>query len=331
MTAVTVMGAGSWGTAFSLVLADAGADVTLWARRPEVAAAIEADHHNPGYLADIRLPEQVRATADAERALSGAEVVVLAVPSQRLRASLAGWRLPEQALVVSLAKGVELGTDLRMSQVVTEAGGVPAERVAIVTGPNLAREIAERQPAAAVVAAAEESTARYLQGVCHSPTFRPYTTTDVLGCEVAGATKNVTALAVGMAVGLGYGANAIASVMTRGLAETARLGEAMGADPHTFAGLAGLGDLVATCSSPLSRNRTFGEHLGRGLDLQQATAATAGVVEGVNSCVSVADLASRHDVEMPIVTGVLQVVTGEWTPTEALGRLLSRAPRTERG
>lgn len=331
MTRVTVMGAGAWGTAFSLVLADAGCQVTLWARRAEVAAGISATSRNPDYLSDIELPAAVGSTADPVQALDGAEIVVLAVPSQRLRESLSRWRLPEGALVVSLAKGIELGTDLRMSQVITEAAGVPAERVAIVTGPNLAREIAERQPAAAVVAAADQETARRLQAACHSPTFRPYTNTDVLGCELAGATKNVIALAVGMGTGLGYGANAIASVITRGLAETARLGEAMGADPHTFAGLAGLGDLVATCSSPLSRNRTFGEHLGRGLGVEEATAVSNGVAEGVKSCESVADLARSHGVDMPIVTGVQRVVTGRWTPTEALQQLLSRAPKPERG
>ncbi|WP_331714454.1 NAD(P)H-dependent glycerol-3-phosphate dehydrogenase, partial [Auraticoccus cholistanensis] len=213
MTRVTVMGAGAWGTAFSLVLADAGCQVTLWARRAEVAAGISATSRNPDYLSDIELPAAVGSTADPVQALDGAEIVVLAVPSQRLRESLSRWRLPEGALVVSLAKGIELGTDLRMSQVITEAAGVPAERVAIVTGPNLAREIAERQPAAAVVAAADQETARRLQAACHSPTFRPYTNTDVLGCELAGATKNVIALAVGMGTGLGYGANAIASVI----------------------------------------------------------------------------------------------------------------------
>ncbi|SDE40919.1 NAD(P)H-dependent glycerol-3-phosphate dehydrogenase [Auraticoccus monumenti] len=330
MTRVSVMGAGAWGTAFSLVLADAGSEVVLWARRPEVAEGVNRTSRNPGYLSDVELPAAVRATSDPVEALDGAEVVVLAVPSQRLRESLRGWRLPASALVVSLAKGIELGTDQRMSQVIAEAGAVHPERIGIVTGPNLAREIAERQPAAAVVAAAAEATALRLQTVCHSPTFRPYTNGDVLGCELAGATKNVIALAVGMGSGLGYGANAMASVMTRGLAETARLGEAMGADPHTFAGLAGMGDLAATCMSPLSRNRTFGEHLGRGLGVEEATAVSQGVAEGVKSCESIADLARTHGVDMPIVTGVQRVVNGALTPPEALRLLLSRAPKPER-
>lgn len=330
MSRVTVMGAGAWGTAFSLVLADAGAEVVLWARRDEVAAGISARHRNPDYFADVELPEAVRSTSDPVRALDGAEVVVLAVPSQRLRSCLTGWTLPPEALVISLAKGIELGTDQRMSQVIAEVGGVDPERVGIVTGPNLAREIIERQPAAAVVAAIDPQTALTLQQVCHSPTFRPYTNHDVLGCELAGANKNVIALAVGMGAGLGYGSNAMASIMTRGLAETARLGEAMGADPHTFAGLAGLGDLAATCMSPLSRNRTFGEHLGRGLGVQEATELSNGVAEGVKSCESIADLARTAGVEMPIVEGVRAVVTGASTPPAALRRLLSRAPKPER-
>nr|WP_232822076.1 NAD(P)H-dependent glycerol-3-phosphate dehydrogenase [Desertihabitans aurantiacus] len=330
MSRVAVMGAGSWGTAFALVLADAGHEVRLWARRSEVAEAVQRTRRNPDYLPDIALPAGIRATADPADALDGAEVVVLAVPSQRLRESLRGWRLPAGCLVVSLAKGIELGTDLRMSQVVAEVTGIDPDRIGIVTGPNLAREIAERQPAAAVVAATGEDVARRLQAVCHSPTFRPYTNTDVLGCELAGATKNVIALAVGMGTGLGYGANAVASVITRGLAETTRLGEALGADPHTFAGLAGLGDLVATCSSPLSRNRTFGEHLGRGLDVAEATARSLGVAEGVKSAESVADLGRRTGVDLPIVEGVRRVVRGEVTPPEAIRDLLARDPKPER-
>lgn len=327
---VTVMGAGSWGTAFALVLADAGREVTMWARRPEVAIGINESRHNPGYLSDIALPPGIRAVSRPEEALSGAEAVVLAVPSQRLRDSLGSWTLPDEALVVSLAKGIELGTDLRMSQVIEQVGSVDPGRIGVVTGPNLAREIAEREPAAAVIASVAERTARILQATCHSPWFRPYTNTDVLGCELGGSVKNVIALAVGMGTGLGYGHNSLASVITRGLAETARLGEAMGADPHTFAGLAGLGDLVATCSSPLSRNRTFGECLGRGLTVAEATAASRGVAEGVKSTESVLDLARRHGVDMPIVTGVQLVLQERATPMEVIRALLDRTPKPER-
>ena len=205
-------------------------------------------------------------------------------------------------------KGIELGTTQRMSEVIAEVTGARPERVAVVTGPNLAREIAEQQPAAAVVACVDERRRRALQQACHAPYFRPYTNTDVVGCELGGAVKNVIALAVGMAEGMGIGDNTRASIITRGLAETARLGEALGADPHTFAGLAGLGDLVATCSSPLSRNRTFGEQLGRGKRVEEVVASTRQIAEGVKSCESVADLARANDVDMPITDGVVEVV-----------------------
>ena len=284
------MGSGSWGTAFAMVVCDAGNEVTLWARRPELAAKINSEHRNPDYFPTIPLPEPLVAVSDPDEAMAGADFVVLAVPSQSLRSNLALWRIPESAIVVSLAKGVEVGTGLRMSQVIAEAGRIEPSRIAVVTGPNLAREIAERQPSASVVASVSAATASALQAACHTPRFRAYTNTDVIGCELGGATKNVIALAVGMAVGLGLGANATASVITRGLAEISRLGQALGADPYTFSGLAGLGDLVATCSSPLSRNRTFGEELGKGRTVAEITASTRQVAEGVKSCVSITDL-----------------------------------------
>jgi glycerol-3-phosphate dehydrogenase (NAD(P)+) len=324
------MGSGSWGTAFALVLSDAGNDVTLWARRPELAAAINADHRNPDYFPTIELPPALRAVSDPEEAMVGAAIVVLGVPSQSLRANLSHWPIPDDAVVVSLAKGIELGTGLRMSEVVADAGGIEAERIAVVTGPNLAREIAERQPSASVVASTSEATASALQRVCHTPRFRAYTNSDVIGCELGGATKNVIALAVGMAVGLGLGVNATASVITRGLAEITRLGEALGADPYTFSGLAGLGDLVATCSSPLSRNRTFGEELGRGRTVAEISAATRQVAEGVLSCASIQALAVRHGVEMPIVENVAAVIAGDLTPVGLIATLMSRTAKPER-
>jgi glycerol-3-phosphate dehydrogenase (NAD(P)+) len=327
---VAVMGSGSWGTAFALVLSDAGNDVTLWARRPELAAAINAEHRNPDYFPGIELPVGLRAVSDPDEAMVGAEFVVLGVPSQSLRTNLSRWPIPGDAVVVSLAKGIELGTGLRMSEVVAEAGGIEADRIAVVTGPNLAREIAERQPSASVVASTAELTAAALQRVCHTPRFRAYTNTDVVGCELGGATKNVIALAVGMAVGLGFGANATASVITRGLAEISRLGQALGADPYTFSGLAGLGDLVATCSSPLSRNRTFGEELGRGRTVAEISASTRQVAEGVKSCASIQALAAQHDVEMPIVENVAAVIAGELTPAGLMTTLMSRSAKPER-
>ncbi len=327
---VAVMGSGSWGTAFAMVVSDAGHDVRLWARRPELAAVINSEHRNSDYFPSIELPASIEARTDPDDTMAGAEFVVLAVPSQSLRANLAQWPIPEGAVVISLAKGVELGSCLRMSEVIAEAGRIDPERIAVVTGPNLAREIAERQPSASVVAAQAAATVEAVQRVCHTSRFRAYTNTDVVGCELGGATKNVIALAVGMAVGLGLGANATASVITRGLAEITRLGVALGAEPYTFSGLAGLGDLVATCSSPLSRNRTFGEELGRGRTVAEITASTRQVAEGVLSCASIQQLAARHGIEMPIVENVAAVVAGELTPAEMITSLMSRAAKRER-
>jgi glycerol-3-phosphate dehydrogenase (NAD(P)+) len=332
MSRVAVFGAGSWGTAFSLVLADAGNDVTMWARRQELSDHINARHENTDYMPAIALSSAIRATHDPEEALADASVVALAVPSQSLRSNLEHWaeHIPADAVVMSLMKGVELGTAKRMSEVIEEVTGIGADRVAVLTGPNLSREIAARQPAASVIACIDEAVAESLQTRCHTAAFRPYTNTDVVGCELGGATKNVIALAVGMAVGLGFGGNATATVITRGLAETARLGTALGADPYTFSGLAGLGDLVATCSSPLSRNRTFGEKLGRGMSVDEIAASTRQIAEGVRSCESIRDLAERSGVEMPIVEAVAALVRGEMGPQEMLARLISRATKPER-
>jgi len=333
MARVAVMGAGSWGTAFALVLADAGNEVRMWARRPEVGAAISDRHENPEYMPGVELSPAISASHDDTWVLDGAELVVLAVPSQTLRDNLGQWvpSLPDRAPLVSLMKGVEIGTQMRMSEVIAEVAGVGPERIAVVSGPNLAREIAQRQPAASVVACVDEQVARRLQGMCHTAAFRPYTNTDVVGCELGGTTKNVIAMAVGMAVGLGYGDNTTATAITRGLAETGRLAHAMGADPMTLAGLAGLGDLVATCSSPLSRNRTFGEKLGSGMTVDEVAASTRQVAEGVKSCQSIAELARKHDVEMPIVEGVAALIRGEVEPQELIEALVSRTAKPERG
>ncbi len=328
---VAVLGAGSWGTTFAKVLADAGRQVVLWARRPEVAAAIRDGRHNPEYLPGVALPA-LEATADAGLALRGADAVVLAVPSQTLRANLTAWRplLPPGATLVSLAKGVELGTLDRMSEVVAEVAAVPPDRVAVLSGPNLAREIALGEPTATVIACRDHDRAVAVQHACMTSYFRSYTNTDVVGCELGGAGKNVIALAVGMAAGMGLGDNSRASLITRGLAEIGRLGVALGADPLTFAGLAGLGDLVATCSSPLSRNRTFGERLGRGDTLAQAEAANHGqVAEGVKSCLSICQLGDRHGVELPISDAVRRVCHEDLSPAGMAKELVSRAPRPE--
>ena len=329
---VAVLGAGSWGTTYAKVLADAGRQVSLWARRAEVADAINAERVNSERLPGVRLPANLTATHDPARALDGAQIVVLGLPSQVLRTSLSGWRtlLPASVPLVSLAKGVELGTGKRMSEVVMEVLDVPADQVVVVSGPNLAMEIAKEQPTATVIACADHDQAVALQRASFTGYFRPYTNEDVIGCELGGACKNVIALACGMASGLGYGANTTASLITRGLAETARLGTALGADPLTFAGLAGLGDLVATCSSPLSRNRTFGARLGTGETVAQAQEAAHGqVAEGVTSCSSIRELAARAGVEMPITEAVHRVCHDGGAPLDMVGELLGRKKRHE--
>jgi glycerol-3-phosphate dehydrogenase (NAD(P)+) len=327
-----VFGAGNWGTAFAKVLVDAGNEVTLWARRPDLAKRITDDHENSDYLPGIALPESLRATHDPADALDGAELVAFAIPSQSLRENLVAWAsdLPPHATLVSLMKGVELGTTKRMSEVIAEVAGAATDRIAVVSGPNLAREIAQEQPTATVVACVDAARAEAVQAACTAPYFRPYTNTDVVGCELGGAVKNVIALACGIAQGMGFGDNTLASLITRGLAETARLGVHLGADPMTFAGLAGLGDLVATCNSPLSRNRSFGERLGHGDSLEDAQEATHGqVAEGVKSCRSVLELARHHDVDVPITEAVEAVCFGELTPPAMLDQLMSRSVKRE--
>ena len=331
MTRAAVLGSGSWGTAFGKVLADAGTDVVLWARRPGLAQAMRERHENAEYLPGVVLPGNLTATDDAVGAVQGADVVVLAVPSQSLRHNLGAVaaHLAPGTVLVSLMKGVELGTSKRMSEVVCEVAGVPVSRVAVVSGPNLAKEIAAGQPAATVVACSDLRTATMLQAACLTSYFRPYTNIDVVGCELGGAVKNVIALATGMAEGMGFGDNTKASLITRGLAETARLGAALGADPVTFSGLAGLGDLVATCTSPLSRNRTFGERLGRGETLAQILASKQQTAEGVKSCRSILDLARTHDVDMPITEHVVAVVHEGMTPADMVRGLMRRGAKSE--
>ncbi|WP_322750653.1 MULTISPECIES: NAD(P)H-dependent glycerol-3-phosphate dehydrogenase [unclassified Frankia] len=331
MTRAAVLCAGSWGTVFAKVLADAGAGVTLLARAPDIVKAVNHHHVNPRYLPGLTLPDQVSATGDAAHALRGADLVVLAVPSQALRGCLVRWAplVPPSAVYVSLIKGVEGESRRRMSEVVSEVTGAGPDRIAVVSGPNLAGEIAAEQPAATVVASRCEQTAIDLQGACWTSYLRPYTNSDLVGCELAGAVKNVIALAAGMLEGMGFGTNSVASLITRGLAETARLGVAMGADPLTFAGLAGLGDLVATCSSPLSRNRTFGEKLGRGMTLATASIQQVQIAEGVRSCRPILGLARSLGVAMPITEQVERVIYEGLAPMDAVKELMSREPGRE--
>jgi glycerol-3-phosphate dehydrogenase (NAD(P)+) len=329
---VAIFSAGSWGTAFSMVLADAGNEVALWARREEVAKSINEQRENPDYLPGIELSPSVSATHDAEAALAGADMVVLATPSQSLRANLVQWApyIERDAVMVSLMKGVELGTLKRMSEVIREVAGVDESQVAVVSGPNLAKEIAVGQPTATVIACTDHDRAVDLQQACSNSYFRPYTNTDVVGCELGGACKNVIALSCGMASGLGFGDNTLATLITRGLAETARLGEALGADPMTFAGLAGLGDLVLTCTGALSRNRALGIEVGKGNTLEQALAGKDSVAEGVLNTISARALALREGVDMPIVTAVHRILFEAQPPRRAIAELMTRELRAER-
>ncbi|WP_405966011.1 NAD(P)H-dependent glycerol-3-phosphate dehydrogenase [Streptomyces sp. NBC_00723] len=326
-----VFSAGSWGTAAAKILADAGTSVVLHARRSEIADAINTRHRNPGYFPDVELPAALTATTDPAAALDGADFMVLSIPAQTLRANLAAWapHIGPETVIVSLMKGIEQDSHLRASQIIIEVAGVRAQRVAVLSGPNLAREIMEGQPAAATVACADENAAHRFQQACHTSYFRPYTSTDVTGCELGGAVKNVIALAVGIASGMGLGDNSTAMLITRGLAETTRLGIAMGAHPATLAGLSGLGDLVATCSSPLSRNRTFGTHLGRGLSVEEATAVTRQTTEGVKSAQAILALAQAHDVEMPITQVISDLLHAKVTLNEAAATLMQRPPKPE--
>jgi glycerol-3-phosphate dehydrogenase (NAD(P)+) len=326
------MGAGMWGTTFAQVLCDAGTPAVLWARRPELAETITTRHENPGYLPGVALTPALTASADPARVLDGASLVVLAVPAQSLRQNLGAWThlIPPDVPLVSLMKGIELGTCERMSEVIAEVTGAGPERIAVISGPNLAKEIAQRQHAATVVACADDTVAKWLQQACHTPYFRPYTNPDVIGCELGGAVKNVIALGVGIAVGMGLGDNTRATLITRGLAEISRLGAALGADQHTFAGLAGMGDLVATCNSPQSRNRTFGEHLGRGKAPADVAASTTQVAEGTKSAEPVLKLAHAHGVEMPITQVVSGVLHGEIAVGQAAVLLTSRSAKPER-
>ncbi|WP_394365648.1 NAD(P)H-dependent glycerol-3-phosphate dehydrogenase [Streptomyces sasae] len=323
--------AGSWGTAAAQILADAGTGVVLHARRSEVADAIVSHHRNWDYFPEFELPASLTATSDPAAALTGADYLVLSVPAQSLRQCLRAWGglIEPQTVIVSLMKGVEALTGLRASEIIRDVTGVPAERVAVLSGPNLARELMARQPAAATIACPDEETAERFQAACLTSYFRPYTSTDVIGCEMGGVLKNVIALAVGIAGGLGYGDNATSLIMTRGLAESIRLATAMGAQPITLSGLSGMGDLVATCSSPLSRNRTFGTHLGAGLSLDEAAAATRQTTEGIKSAEAILGLAQAYSVDMPITRVVTAVLHGKVTLDEAAAQLMQRPPKPE--
>ncbi len=332
---VAVLGAGSWGTTFAKVLADAGArhdtQVRLWARREDISQEINTRHTNSQYLADTLLPANITASTDIAAVLDGVGLVVIAVPAQSLRAQLGQWKplIAPGAVVVSLMKGLEVGTDDRMSQVLAGELGLPEERIAVVSGPNLAMEIARQEPTASVVACPDAEVATWIAAACTASYFRPYTNTDVVGVEIGGIVKNVIALAVGICEGKQMGDNTKASVITRGLAETTRLAVALGAEAETMAGLAGMGDLIATCSSALSRNHTAGRLLGQGLTLDEVTSAMNQTAEGIKSAQAVLDLARQLGVDMPITASVVAVLQGDLSVHDLGPRLLARDLKSE--
>ena len=329
MNKVTVIGAGAWGTTLAQVLCDAGNEVLLWARNSDVVTEINSNHTNEKYLSGIALPKSLKATADISVALSYSDVYVLAIPTQQLREMLKQWHglINRGAIVVSTLKGIELKSDLRVSEVVAEEWG--DIKFALITGPNLADELSLRQPAGAVVASADIEVAHKIQKLFKTEYYRVYSSTDVMGCELAGAIKSVIALAVGMSIGMGYGENTQSMLITRGLNEIARMCAKNGSDPLTAAGLAGMGDLVASCGSPLSRNRTFGEVLGATQSMQIAREKIAKTVEGVSTSRAALELAHRVGVEVPIIEAVADVVDETITPTEAFRRLMEISTRAE--
>ena len=328
---VGVLGAGSFGTCLAMLCAREH-DVRLWARDPEIADAINRDRRNPRYLTDVHIPERVRATANLEEALEGREMVVCAIPSHGVRDVIgrASRFLPEGAILVSTVKGIELESWKRMDQVFEDVLDPKHHpRLTFLSGPSFAKEVANQCPTAVTVAAREESYAISVQESLSCPWFRIYSSSDVIGVELGGALKNVVAIAVGICDGLGLGQNARAGVMTRGLREITRLGTRMGADPLTFPGLAGMGDLVLTCTGNLSRNRSVGLALARGETLADIVAGMNEVAEGIRTTVAACALAELHAVEMPIAQSVRQVLDGELEPREAVEKLLSRQLRNE--
>lgn len=311
------------------VLHDAGNSVLLWGRSDEVVKEINSSHTNKKYLDGHLLPECLKASSDLAAAFAHSQIYVLAIPAQQLRTMLAEWKplVHPEALVVSTLKGIEISTQKRMSEIIEEMWGI--SRVGVITGPNLADELVLRQPAGAVAGASTQELADEIRDLFRTPYYRTYTSTDIMGCELAGAIKSVIALSVGISIGMGYGENTQAMLITRGLNEVARLCAAHGSDPLTAAGLAGMGDLVASCGSPLSRNRTFGEVLGRSGSMEAARAEVAKTVEGVASAGAVVEIAHRVGVEVPVIESVADIVNGTLTPQAALQRLMEITTKAE--
>lgn len=315
---VAVIGAGSWGTTFAKVLSDAGCDVRIWARRPEVAQEIQVAKRNSQYLSGVNLPKSLQATSDLAEALTGARLVFLAVPSQTLRQNLLDIEpyLDRKSVIVSLVKGVEKSTTMRMSEVISDTLDLDPWRIGVISGPNIALEIAKEQPTGAVASCADLAVAQEIATAASAPYFRMYVNTDVVGTELGGVLKNLIALAIGIVDGVGYGENTKAAIITRGLAEMSEFAEASGADPTTMTGLAGLGDLIATCQSPLSRNNTAGRLIGQGYTQEETREQMQQVAEGITSVPPVLELARERGIVMPIVEQVQMVLSGTMAPQE---------------
>jgi glycerol-3-phosphate dehydrogenase (NAD(P)+) len=329
MSKVTVLGSGAWGCTMAQVLSDAGNHVLMWGRNAEVINEINTLHTNKKYLDANVLPLGIQATTNLVQAFDYSNIYVLAIPAQTLRENLKAWKalVDPQAIYVSTLKGIEVNTLSRMTEVIEVE--LKTSNIGIITGPNLANELILRQPAGAVAAASTIVLAHKIQQLFATPYYRVYSSTDVLGCEYAGAIKSVIALAVGISIGMGFGENTQAMLITRGLNEVARLCAAHGADPLSAAGLAGMGDLVASCGSPLSRNRTFGEVLGRTGSMESARIEVAKTVEGVASSNAVLEIAHRVGVEVPVIEAVADVVSGSLSPSAALDRLMEITTRAE--
>ena len=325
MTQVTVLGTGAWGTTLAQVLCDAGHEVLMWGRNAEVVSEINSSRSNHKFLPGIYLPENLRATTDVDAAFQFGEALVLAVPAQSLRENLRAWKpiFPANLPIISTLKGIEAETMSRMTEVIVEELGTEESLIGLITGPNLAGELSLREPAGAVAASPSAELQELMIDLFTTPYFRIYPSDDLVGCELAGAAKSVVALAVGMTIGMNLGENTQAMIITRGLSEVARFGASYGANPLTFLGLAGMGDIVASCGSALSRNRQFGEAYGRTGTMEAARIEVAKTVEGVASAPAIRELAHRVGVEVPIIEVMADAVTGSITPAQAMERLMS--------